>query len=203
MCRPSRGRAQAISKPPPGGRIFAPAKLPPESQPGCAARSSASCASDAFKDKLGDLGVRAGVRRRGPSRDFQQREIEKWGKAVRDSGASGRLTMQLNDEEQAMLAGELGPSAPSSPCSTRSKSEIFSARRTLCRSTQAHVMADTESLGEAGVGGSRRWRRSRTAARRVRIPTITDPRGTDFAKARSSGRRPGCSTWSVARSRLS
>ena len=49
--------------------------------------------------------------------------------------------------------------------------------------TQAHIMADTESLGEAGV----RWLESLAdedgARARVRIPTITDPRGTDFAKA--------------------
>jgi predicted aconitase len=46
---------------------------------------------------------------------------------------------------------------------------------------QAHVMADTESLGEVGVA----WLESLAAApqkqRRVRIPTITDPRGLDFA----------------------
>ena len=45
-------------------------------------------------------------------------------------------------------------------------------------------MADTESLGEAGV----RWLEGLAAAkdgrRRVRIPTITDPRGTDFTKAK-------------------
>ena len=44
-------------------------------------------------------------------------------------------------------------------------------------------MADTESLGEAGVPGSRAWPRRPAASGRVRIPTITDPRGTDFAKA--------------------
>src|SRR5215216_2908506 len=45
---------------------------------------------------------------------------------------------------------------------------------------QAHVMADTESLGEEGV----RWLEALAALpsdeRRVRIPTITDPRGVDF-----------------------
>src|SRR4051812_7742183 len=41
---------------------------------------------------------------------------------------------------------------------------------------QAHIMADTESLGVAGV----EWLESLEA--QVRIPTITDPRGTDFAK---------------------
>ena len=48
-------------------------------------------------------------------------------------------------------------------------------------------MADTESLGEAGV----RWLEGLAATtegqRRVRIPTITDPRGTDFAKADLAG----------------
>ena len=45
---------------------------------------------------------------------------------------------------------------------------------------QAHVMADAESLGEEGV----RWLEALAALpsdeRRVRIPTITDPRGVDF-----------------------
>ena len=45
---------------------------------------------------------------------------------------------------------------------------------------QAHVMADTESLGEQGV----RWLEDLATLpaneRRVRVPTITDPRGVDF-----------------------
>ena len=45
----------------------------------------------------------------------------------------------------------------------------------------AHVMADTESLGEVGVA----WLEGLAAApeedRIVRIPTMTDPRGLDFA----------------------
>ena len=56
--------------------------------------------------------------------------------------------------------------------------------------TQAHIMADTESLGEAGV----RWLEGLAAAeesqRQVRIPTITDPRGTDFTKAAFLGHTP-------------
>jgi hypothetical protein len=49
--------------------------------------------------------------------------------------------------------------------------------------TQAHIMADTESLGEAGVRWLEELAAAATGQRRVRIPTITDPRGTDFAKA--------------------
>ncbi len=46
--------------------------------------------------------------------------------------------------------------------------------------TQAHVMADTESLGTAGV----EWVEALAGeGATVRVPTIMDPRGTDFAKA--------------------
>ncbi len=49
--------------------------------------------------------------------------------------------------------------------------------------SQAHIMADTESLGEAGVAWLERLAALPEAERRVRIPTITDPRGTDFTAA--------------------
>jgi len=44
-------------------------------------------------------------------------------------------------------------------------------------------MADTESLGVAGVEWLERLASSPEPQRRVRVPTITDPRGTDFAAA--------------------
>src|SRR5258708_11367640 len=44
-------------------------------------------------------------------------------------------------------------------------------------------MADTESLGVAGVEWLERLAALPDGERRVRIPTITDPRGTDFAAA--------------------
>src|SRR5262249_17209252 len=49
--------------------------------------------------------------------------------------------------------------------------------------TQAHIMADTESLGEAGVSWLEGLAAETVGQRRVRIPTITDPRGTDFTKS--------------------
>jgi predicted aconitase len=49
--------------------------------------------------------------------------------------------------------------------------------------SQAHIMADTESLGLAGVERLERLAAVPDEQRRVRIPTITDPRGTDFAAA--------------------
>jgi predicted aconitase len=49
--------------------------------------------------------------------------------------------------------------------------------------SQAHIMADTESLGVAGVEWLERMAVLPENERRVRIPTTTDPRGTDFAAA--------------------
>jgi predicted aconitase len=87
--------------------------------------------------------------------------------------------VRLNEIERAMLAGELGPAVKSALEHQVAVGEFFGAED-FVPVTQAHVMADTESLGEAGVA----WLESLGAAgARVRIPTITDPRGTDFAKA--------------------
>ena len=56
--------------------------------------------------------------------------------------------------------------------------------------TQAHLMADTESLGEAGVQWLERLAATDDQRRKVRIPTITDPRGTDFSPRPISWDRP-------------
>src|SRR6267154_4419572 len=72
--------------------------------------------------------------------------------------------MRLTEAEEAMRAGHLGPAD-------------------FVPVTQAHVMADTESLGVAGVEWLERMASLPPQHRRVRIPTITDPRGTDFAAA--------------------
>jgi hypothetical protein len=53
--------------------------------------------------------------------------------------------------------------------------------------SQAHIMADTESLGETGVEWLEALAKNAAKDRVVRIPTITDPRGTDFSKAKQLG----------------
>jgi predicted aconitase len=90
--------------------------------------------------------------------------------------------MRLNDEEQAMLNGELGE-APRLALAHQKKVGDFFGANDFVPVTQAHVMADTESLGEAGVRWLEALAALRDGSRRVRIPTITDPRGTDFVKA--------------------
>ncbi len=96
---------------------------------------------------------------------------------------NGRLTpMNLNDEEQEILAGKSGPVARQALQHQIKVGEFFSARD-FVPVTQAHIMADTESLGEAGVVWLEKLAAAPEDQRQVRVPTITDPRGTDFAKA--------------------
>src|SRR5207342_629146 len=97
--------------------------------------------------------------------------------------------MRLSEEERGILAGKLGP-VPRLALEHQVKVGEFFGAEEFVAVTQANVMADTESLGEAGV----RWLEGLAAAsegqRHIRVPTITDPRGTDFAKAAFLGHTP-------------
>jgi hypothetical protein len=88
--------------------------------------------------------------------------------------------MRLTDEENAMLAGEQGPVRQWAMAHQVAVGEFFDAPD-LVPVGQAHIMADTESLGEVGVAWLEQLAAAPEAQRRVRIPTITDPRGLDFA----------------------
>ncbi|MDQ6629188.1 MAG: aconitase X catalytic domain-containing protein [Pseudomonadota bacterium] len=90
--------------------------------------------------------------------------------------------MKLNDDEKAMLAGELGR-VPQIAIEHQIKVGDFFGAADFVPVSQAHVMADTESLGEAGVAWLEQMAAEDAGQGRVRVPTITDPRGTDFAKA--------------------
>ena len=94
--------------------------------------------------------------------------------------------MRLSDEERAMLAGELGAVRRWGISHQIAVGEFFDAED-LVPVSQAHIMADTESLGEAGVRFLEGLAAAPEAARRVRVPTITDPRGIDFAVYRRLG----------------
>ena len=88
--------------------------------------------------------------------------------------------MRLTDEEAAMLAGEFGEPRRWAITHQIAVGEFFDAAD-LVPVSQAHIMADTESLGEAGVRFLEGLAASPEADCRVRVPTITDPRGVDFA----------------------
>ena len=88
--------------------------------------------------------------------------------------------MKLTDEERAMLAGEAGR-ARRIALEHQIKVGTFLGAADMVPVGQAHVMADTESLGETGVAWLEGLAAAPKAQRRVAIPTITDPRGLDFA----------------------
>lgn len=68
------------------GEMFAPAGLPTDVTEKLRREIERIVRSDAFRDKLGDLGVVPSVEAVSLA-DFQKAEVEKWGKAVRASGA--------------------------------------------------------------------------------------------------------------------
>src|SRR5260370_21008049 len=88
--------------------------------------------------------------------------------------------MRLPDEEQAMLAGALGEPRRWAIEHQIAVGEFFDAAD-LVAVSQAHIMADTESLGKAGLRFLESLAAAPEADRRGRIPTLTDPRGLDFA----------------------
>lgn len=87
--------------------------------------------------------------------------------------------MRLNEEEQAMLAGELGEPRRLALEQQLQVARMFDAED-FVEVSQAHIMCDTESLGEEGVAFLEQMAAFPEPERAVRVPTITDPRGMDF-----------------------
>jgi predicted aconitase len=97
--------------------------------------------------------------------------------------------VKLTDEEMAMRAGEFGPLRQWA-IEHQIKVGTYLGAEDFVAVGQAHIMADTESLGTAGVEWLERWAKLPVSQRQVRIPTITDPRGTDFAQAARLKQQP-------------
>ncbi len=87
--------------------------------------------------------------------------------------------MKLNEEEKSLLAGESGHARQWAIQHQMQVGAFFDAEDFVTVG-QAHVMADTESLGESGIEWLEELAALPDKDRRVRIPTITDPRGLDF-----------------------
>ena len=85
--------------------------------------------------------------------------------------------MRLSDEEQAMLAGEMGPACRWAIDHQLQVGRMFDAAD-MVPVSQAHMMADPESLGDAGVGFVEGLVKD---GARVTVPMITDPRGVDLS----------------------
>ena len=87
--------------------------------------------------------------------------------------------VRLTKYEEDMLAGKLGAVRANAMAHMLSVAEFFDAVD-LVPVSQAHIMADTEALGEAGVAYLEELARHPWPERRVLVPTLTDPRGSDF-----------------------
>ena len=95
----------------------------------------------------------------------------------------GETALKLTDEEKAMLAGEMGEAKRWAIDHQIKVGGMFDAPD-LVPVSQAHMMADPESLGEAG-GDFLEDMVAKGA--RVAIPMITDPRGVDLNHYRPLG----------------
>ena len=87
--------------------------------------------------------------------------------------------MKLSDHEQAMLAGAEGSARQYAMEQIVRVGRFFGAGDCVPVS-QVHLMADPESLGQGGVAFLESLAELAEDERRVRVPTITDPRGVDF-----------------------
>lgn len=88
------------------------------------------------------------------------------------------MSMRLTDYEKAMLAGEMGEPRRLALQQQVAVGEFFDALD-MVPVTQAHLMADGEAVGGAGVEMLERLCKAPAEQRRVLVPTVTDPRGVD------------------------
>ena len=86
--------------------------------------------------------------------------------------------MRLSDEERAIQAGELGEPRRFALEQQMAVGRFFGARDFI-PIAQAHLMADGEAVGEAGLRLLENLADHPKEERQVRVPTVTDPRGVD------------------------
>lgn len=94
--------------------------------------------------------------------------------------------MQLSGDDKAMLDGEQGPARQWAMEHMLQVGQMFDATGFVSVS-QAHMMADPESLGESGVAFLEGLSADDPKNSRVKIPMITDPRGVDLSHYRPLG----------------
>jgi len=87
--------------------------------------------------------------------------------------------MKLTDYEESIRAGDMGEPRRLALEHQIKVGQFFDAED-LVEISQVHLMADTESLGVAGVEFLERVAGYPKDERRTMVPTVTDPRGTDF-----------------------
>ena len=87
--------------------------------------------------------------------------------------------MKLSEIEREMLSGTMGEPRRMAIEHQLKVGRFFDAADTV-EIGHVHIMADTEALGEAGVRFLEEIAAYPEDDRKVRVPTVTDPRGADF-----------------------
>ena len=87
--------------------------------------------------------------------------------------------MKLTEIEREMLSGAMGEPRRMEIEHQLKVGRFFDASDTV-EIGHVHIMADTEALGEAGVRFLEEIAAYPEDDRKVRVPTVTDPRGADF-----------------------
>ena len=91
--------------------------------------------------------------------------------------------MKLTDEEHAHAGRRVRPGGAVGDRASDQGRGAISAPAISCRSRRPTSWPTPSRWAWPASNGWSAWRRCRADERRVRIPTITDPRGTDFAAA--------------------
>ncbi|MDE0309889.1 MAG: aconitase X catalytic domain-containing protein [Acidiferrobacterales bacterium] len=94
--------------------------------------------------------------------------------------------VKLTSHEKQMLDGRHGYPRQWAMEQQLKVAQFFGAED-FVEVTQAHIMCDTESLGEAGIAHVEKLARSSEESRKVVIPAVTDPRGIEFSHYRRFG----------------
>src|SRR5258708_13233984 len=92
------------------------------------------------------------------------------------------MAMKLSDEEQDILAGKAG-TVPQTALQHQIKVGEFFGAADFVPVTQAHIMADTESLGEAGVRWLEKLGAITEGQRQGRGAALTHPRRPPLPQA--------------------
>ncbi len=94
------------------------------------------------------------------------------------------LVMRLTPEEQAMLAGDLGPGVKRAMEIVVALGKIYGARELVPIASAQVAGVSYKNLGQAGLEFLRQWARE---GARVRVPTMLNPAGMDLARWRELG----------------
>ena len=127
-------------------------------------------------------------------------EIDKWVPLIKAAGVSAviAIAVKLERRRTGDARGRVRSAAAMGDRAS-DQGRRLSRRATISfRSARLTSWPTRNCSARPASNGSNAGRRCRPNSAHVRIPTITDPRGTDFAPPRGSSSSPGCSIWSAA-----